>query len=112
MRALAQNVQGNHTKEGTSIAKLNESDFFELLDARAKGVQSDIQGDFPEHDDTGYNLYVEDLDGEIVGVIDMGDLYCEVFMDCDDGTIDPDPSLDAHDTIERILRKRMQGGVL
>jgi len=92
---------------------LNESGFFELLDQRAKGVQSDIQADFPEHDDTGYNLYVEELQhGEIVGVIDMGDLYCEVFMDMDDGTIDPDPSLDPHDTIEAILKKRMMSGGL
>jgi hypothetical protein len=78
-----------------------------LLEKRAKGVQSDIQGDFPDQD-TGYDLYVEKLQfGEIVGVIDMGDLYCEVFMDCDDGTIDPDPSLDPHETIEKILKKRM-----
>lgn len=83
-------------------------EFFQKLEERAQGVQKDIQGDFPEHDDVGYNLYVEELQfGEIVGVIDMGDLYCEVFMDCDDGTIDPDPSLDAHETIEKILKKRM-----
>lgn len=83
-------------------------DFFKLLEERAEGVKKDIEGDFPDHDDTGYNLYVEELQfGEIVGVIDMGDLYCEVFMDMDDGTIDPDPSLDAHETIEAILKKRM-----
>lgn len=83
-----------------------------MLEKRAKAVQSDIQGDFPEHDDTGYNLYLEEMPvtGEIVGVIDMGDLYCEVFMDMDDGTIDPDPSLDPHETIETILRKRMKLG--
>lgn len=85
-----------------------------MLDKRAKGVQTDIESDFPEHDDTGYDLYVETLDetGEIVGVIDMGDLYCEVFMDCDDGTIETDPSLDPHETIEKILRKRMESGGL
>jgi hypothetical protein len=82
-----------------------------LLEERAKNVQSDIRGDFPDLDDTGYDLYVEQLQfGEIVGVIDMGDLYCEVFMDCDDGTIDPDPSLDPHETIEKILQKRMALG--
>jgi hypothetical protein len=107
VRALAQTP----TKEGT-IAKLNESDFFELLKKRADGVQSDIRADFPEHDDTGYDLYVEVMPEteEIVGVIDMGDLYCEVFMDMDDGTIDPDPSLDPHETIEKILHKRMNAG--
>jgi hypothetical protein len=106
VRALAQTPN----KEGT-IAKLNESDFFELLAERAESVKSDIKSDFPEQD-VGYDLYVEELPetGEIVGVIDMGDLYCEVFMDCDDGTIDPDPSLDAHETMEKILRKRMSAG--
>lgn len=83
-----------------------------MLLKRAEGVQSDIQGDHPEID-TGFDLYVETMEnGEIVGVIDMGDGYCEVFMDCDDGTIDTDPSLDPHETIEKILRIRMNRGGL
>lgn len=54
-----------------------------VLRDRAEGIARDIggmeplEGDAPY--DVSYDLYVEELDGTLFGVIDMGDLYHEVF---------------------------------
>lgn len=69
---------------------MSEDSAFNALQEKAEAAASDIAGDLkancmPSDDpsyepDVGYNLYVQKLDGQTLGVIDMGDLYHEVFQ--------------------------------
>ena len=73
----------------------------------AQDVASDIIGDNPDAD-VDYDVYIEELDGKLVGVIDMGDSFASAYV-CDDGEWEQDFTYDPHDTISRILRKRTGG---
>lgn len=47
----------------------------------ADAVASDISSDMPEHaDNTDYDLWIEEMFGTIIGVIDMGDMYQGVYV--------------------------------
>lgn len=89
-------------------------DPFDSLLKRAEGVASDIAGDFPELD-TGFDLYVEELDGTTFGVIAMGDAYHEVFVwengDWELAPAPPDQLATNYAFVieDRILAKRMRG---
>lgn len=85
-------------------------DSHELLVERAEGTKSDLeaQARADGHDwDTGYDLWIEWMDGRTVGVIDFGDLYQGTFI-FDEGQWHdamaeyPSPST----LIDRIIRKR------
>ena len=92
---------------------------FEALRVRAEGVARDISGmeliEGGEYD-TSYDIYVEELEGTLFGVIDMGDLYHEVFT-WQDGewelALAPAGSIAtnyAFEVEDKILAKRRGGG--
>lgn len=88
-------------------------DPFNLLMAVADRISSDIGGDWDADGrgpiDTGYDLWVEELDGRRVGVIDMGDLYQGVYWyEGDSWDIAPGFG-DPQDVIDRIIAKRESG---
>ena len=90
------------------------TDPFDSLLKRAEEIAATIAGDFPELE-TGYDLYVEELDGVTFGVIDMGDAYKEAFV-WEDGEWDlaptpPDQMATTYAFVieDRILEKRRIG---
>lgn len=107
------------------VVTMDESHAFEALRDKAERVASDIGGMEPLGDeetdgegryDTSYDLYVEELDGTLFGVIDMGDLYKEAFVWVD-GEWDYAPVPETHmattypfTIVDRILKKRREGG--
>ena len=92
---------------------------YDALVKRADTIGKDIQADYPGDIDVNYDLYVDKLGKSIVGVIDMGDVYQEVFelMYADEesqreGAMPPwawVPSAEwpvAYEAIEAILKQR------
>jgi hypothetical protein len=77
----------------------------EALHARAEGIQRDVSGDFPELD-ASYDTLVELVEGEVVGVIHMGDCGAWAFT-WREGAWQDDYALDAHALYERIMDARM-----
>lgn len=75
----------------------------ELVDQRAQSIARDVSGDNPKID-TSYDVYVEELAGEIYGLIDMGDAGRWAFRlrgnDLDDTELDP------HDLYHMIWNRR------
>jgi len=94
---------------------MNDQDVFDALLRRAEGVARDVSGDFPETD-TAFDLYVEELNGTLFGVIDMGDAYHEVFEWRDgewDHAVVPDGQLATNYAFvieDRILAQRRSSG--
>jgi hypothetical protein len=86
------------------MATNNEQMAFDALMEQAEATKRDIEGDFPDID-ASYDLYVEQLGVTLVGVIDMGDAYCECF-EWHGGQWEMMARMNPHEVLERILRKR------
>ena len=81
----------------------------EQLRAIADAAASDIKGDHPEAD-VNYDMYIERFDNMLIGVIDMGDMWQEVYCWFIDHWEQSIHLGDPQDTINLILAKRSRHG--
>lgn len=79
------------------------------LRTMAEEVASTIAGDLPDID-TSHDLYVEQLDGETFGLIDMGDAYREAFVWSEAEGEWTTSTVDTYALEERILAARRSTG--
>jgi len=82
----------------------------EQLRAIADAAASDIKGDHPEAD-VNYDMYIERMNNLLIGVIDMGDQWQEVYIFFENHGWEQSIFMgDPHDVINLILAKRSRHG--